>query len=138
MSNNEKENTIRHSEMDIAIQTMMLANPIIDPLANAIEDEHLELHYEFLFEQGVDESILEVIDDLVYKPFWEDLAENFDKYFHDNGIAVGTYDNDDYQKALTDIEKKMVSRRFATAMLELAKKEIQQRIDMAILDRQSS
>ena len=127
----------RHSEMDIAIQTLMLANPIIDPLANAIEDEHLELHYEFLFEQGVDESVLEVIDDVVYKPFWEDLAENFDKYFQDNAIAVRTYENDDYE-ALTDFEKKMVNRRFATAMLELAKKEIQQRIDMAVLDRQSS
>jgi hypothetical protein len=127
----------RHSEMDIAIQALMLANPIIDPLANVIEDEHLELHYDYLFEQGVDESILEVIDDVVYKPFWEDLAENFDKYFHDNGIASGTYDNDDYQKTLTDIEKKMVDRRFATAMLELAKKEIQQRIDMAILGKQA-
>ena len=127
----------RHSEMDIAIQTLMLANPIIDPLANTIEDNHLELHYDYLFEQGVDESILEVIDDVVYKPFWEDLAENFDKYFQDQGIAVLTYENDDY-KALTDIEKKMVNSRFAWAMLELAKKEIQQRIDMAIIERQNS
>ena len=125
----------RYKEMDIAIETMMLANPIIDPLANTIEDEHLELHYEYLYEQGVDESILEVIDDPIYTNFWEDLAENFDKYFLDNGIAVLTYENDDYQ-LLSDTEKKMVDRRFATAMLEEAKKEIQQRIDMAILDRQ--
>lgn len=127
----------RYKEMDIAIQTMMLANPIIDPLANAIEDEHLELHYEFLFEQGVDESVLEVIDDLVYKPFWENLVEKFDEFFLDNGIAVMTYENDDYQ-LLSSTEKAMVNRRFASAMLEDAKKEIQQRIDMAILDRQSS
>lgn len=125
----------RYKEMDIAIETMMLANPIVDPLANTIEDEHLELHYEYLYEQGVDESILEVIDDPIYTNFWEDLAENFDKYFLDNGIAVLTYENDDYQ-LLSDTEKKMVDRRFATAMLEEAKKEIQQRIDMAILDRQ--
>jgi len=127
----------RYKEMDIAIQTMMLANPIIDPLANAIEDEHLELHYEFLFEQGVDESILEVIDDIVYKPFWENLVEKFDEFFLDNGIAVMTYENDDYQ-LLSKIEKAMVDRRFASALIEDAKKEIQQRIDMAILDRQSS
>ena len=125
----------RYKEMDIAIQTMMLANPIIDPLANAIEDEHLELHYEFLFEQGVDESILEVIDDVVYKPFWENLVEKFDEFFLDNGIAVMTYENEDYE-LLSSTEKAMVNRRFATAMLEEAKKEIQQRIDMAILDRQ--
>jgi len=123
--------------MDIAIQTMMAANPVIDPLANAIEDEHLELHYEFLYEQGVDESLLEVIDDPVYKAFWENLTDKFDEFFLDNGIAVMTYENDDYQ-LLSDTEKKMVDRRFATAMLEDAKKEIQQRIDMAILDRQSS
>ena len=127
----------RYKEMDIAIQTMMLANPIIDPLANAIEDEHLELHYEFLFEQGVDESILEVIDDIVYKPFCENLVEKFDEFFLDNGIAVMTYENDDYQ-LLSKIEKTMVDRRFASALIEDAKKEIQQRIDMAILDRQSS
>lgn len=127
----------RYKEMDIAIQTMMAANPVIDPLANAIEDEHLELHYDFLYEQGVDESILEVIDDPIYKPFWENLAEKFDEFFLDNGIAVMTYENDDYQ-LLSSTEKKMVDRRFATAMLEDAKKEIQQRIDMAILDRQSS
>ena len=127
----------RYKEMDIAIQTMMTANPIIDPLANAIEDEHLELHYEFLFEQGVDEAILEVIDDVVYKPFWQNLTEKFDKFFLDNGIAVHTYENDDYQ-LLSETEKKMVDSRFALAMLEAAKKEIQQRIDMAILDRQSS
>jgi len=126
----------RYKEMDIAIETMMLANPIIDPLANAIEDEHLELHYDFLYEQGVDESILEVIDDPIYKPFWENLTEKFDEFFLDNGIAVMTYENDDYQ-LLSSTEKKMVDRRFATAMLEQAKKEIQQRIDMAILDRQA-
>ena len=126
----------RYKEMDIAIETMMLANPIIDPLANAIEDEHLELHYDFLYEQGVDESILEVIDDPIYKPFWENLAEKFDEFFLDNGIAVMTYENDDYQ-LLSSTEKIMVDRRFATAMLEQAKKEIQQRIDMAILDRQA-
>lgn len=127
----------RYKEMDIAIQTMMLANPIIDPLANTIEDEHLELHYEFLFEQGVDESVLEVIDDVVYKPFWENLVEKFDDFFLDNGIAVMTYENDDYQ-LLSKTEKAMVDRRFASALIEDAKKEIQQRIDMAILDRQSS
>jgi len=121
--------------MDIAIETMMLANPIIDPLANTIEDEHLELHYDFLYEQGVDESILEVIDDVVYKPFWENLTEKFDEFFLDNGIAVMTYENEDYE-LLSSTEKAMVNRRFATAMLEEAKKEIQQRIDMAILDRQ--
>ena len=79
----------RYKEMDIAIQTMMLANPIIDPLANTIEDEHLELHYEYLFEQGVDESLLEVIDDPIYKDFWENLIENFDEFFLDNGIEIG-------------------------------------------------
>ena len=126
----------RYKEMDIAIETMMLANPIIDPLANTIEDEHLELHYDFLYEQGVDESILEVIDDPIYKPFWDNLTEKFDEFFLDNGIAVGTYENDDYQ-LLSSTEKVMVDRRFATAMLEQAKKEIQQRIDMAILDRQA-
>jgi len=125
----------RYKEMDIAIETMMLANPIIDPLANTIEDEHLELHYDFLYEQGVDESILEVIDDVVYKPFWENLTEKFDEFFLDNGIAVMTYENEDYE-LLSSTEKAMVNRRFATAMLEEAKKEIQQRIDMAILDRQ--
>ena len=125
----------RYKEMDIAIQTMMLANPIIDPLANTIEDEHLELHYEFLFEQGVDESLLEVIDDPIYKDFWENLIENFDEFFLDNGIAVLTYENDDYQ-LLSDAEKKMVDRRFASALIEDAKKEIQQRIDMAILGRE--
>ena len=127
----------RYKEMDIAIQTMMLANPIIDPLANTIEDEHLELHYEYLFEQGVDESLLEVIDDPIYKDFWENLIENFDEFFLDNGIAVLTYENDDYQ-LLSDTEKKMVDRRFASALIEDAKKEIQQRIDMAILERQAS
>ena len=126
----------RYKEMDIAIQTMMLANPIIDPLANTIEDEHLELHYEFLFEQGVDESLLEVIDDPIYKDFWENLIENFDEFFLDNGIAVLTYENDDYQ-LLSDTEKKMVDRRFASALIEDAKKEIQQRIDMAILEREN-
>ena len=125
----------RYKEMDIAIETMMLANPIIDPLANTIEDEHLELHYDFLYEQGVDESILEVIDDVVYKPFWENLTEKFDEFFLDNGIAVMTYENEDYE-LLSSTEKAMVNRRLATAMLEEAKKEIQQRIDMAILDRQ--
>jgi len=123
--------------MDIAIQTMMLANPIIDPLANTIEDEHLELHYEYLYEQGIDEALLEVIDDPIYKDFWENLIENFDEFFLDNGIAVLTYENDDYQ-LLSDTEKKMVDRRFASALIEDAKKEIQQRIDMAILERQAS
>jgi len=126
----------RYKEMDIAIQTMMLANPIIDPLANTIEDEHLELHYEYLYEQGVDEALLEVIDDPIYKDFWENLIENFDEFFLDNGIAVLTYENDDYQ-LLSDAEKKMVDRRFASALIEDAKKEIQQRIDMAILGRQA-
>ena len=125
----------RYKEMDIAIQTMMLANPIIDPLANTIEDEHLELHYEYLYEQGVDEALLEVIDDPIYKDFWENLIENFDEFFLDNGIAVLTYENDDYQ-LLSDTEKKMVDRRFASALIEDAKKEIQQRIDMAILGRE--
>jgi len=125
----------RYKEMDIAIQTMMLANPIIDPLANTIEDEHLELHYEYLYEQGVDEALLEVIDDPIYKDFWENLIENFDEFFLDNGIAVLTYENDDYQ-LLSDAEKKMVDRRFASALIEDAKKEIQQRIDMAILGRE--
>jgi len=127
----------RYKEMDIAIQTMMLANPIIDPLANTIEDEHLELHYEYLYEQGIDEALLEVIDDPIYKDFWENLIENFDEFFLDNGIAVLTYENDDYQ-LLSDTEKKMVDRRFASALIEDAKKEIQQRIDMAILERQAS
>ena len=126
----------RYKEMDIAIQTMMLANPIIDPLANAIEDEHLELHYEFLFEQGVDESVLEVIDDVVYKSFWENLVDKFDEFFLDNGVAVHTYENDDYQ-LLSKTEKTLVDHRFASALIEDAKKEIQQRIDMAILDRQA-
>jgi len=125
----------RYKEMDIAIQTMMLANPIIDPLANTIEDEHLELHYDYLYEQGVDEALLEVIDDPIYKDFWENLIENFDEFFLDNGIAVLTYENDDYQ-LLSDAEKKMVDRRFASALIEDAKKEIQQRIDMAILGRE--
>jgi hypothetical protein len=125
----------RYSEMSIAVETMLKANPIADALSNTIEDEHLELHYEYLFEQGIDESILEVIDDPVYNTFWENLAINFDAFFLDNGIAVHTYENDDY-KLLSDIEKKMVDSRFAWAMLEMAKKEIQQRIDMAILERQ--
>src|SRR6056300_676472 len=98
----------RYKEMDIAIETMMLANPIIDPLANTIEDEHLELHYDFLYEQGVDESILEVIDDVVYKPFWENLTEKFDEFFLDNGIAVMTYENEDYE-LLSSTEKAMVN-----------------------------
>jgi hypothetical protein len=127
----------RYKEMDIAIQTMMLANPSLDPLANTIEDEHLELHYDYLFEQGVDESVLEVIDDVVYKSFWDNLVDKFDEFFLDNGIAVHTYENDDY-KLLSKIEKTLVEQRFASAMIEDAKKEIQQRIDMAILDKQSS
>jgi hypothetical protein len=122
----------RYKEMDIAIQTMMAANPIADPLANAIEDEHLELHYDYLCEQGYDEDFLKVIDTDIYASFWENLTDNFDKFFLDNGIAVHTYENDDYQ-LLSSTEKAMVDRRFATAMLEQAKKEIQQRIDMAIL-----
>jgi hypothetical protein len=126
----------RYKEMDIAVQNLMLANPIVDPLVNTIEDEHLELHYDFLFEQGVDESVLQIVDDDVYKEFWEDLIENFDKHFLDNGIAVNTYENDDY-RLLKDAEKKMVDRRFASAMIEDAKKEIQQRIDMRILERQT-
>jgi len=125
----------RYKQMDIAVQNLMLANPIVDPLANIIEDEHLELHYDFLFEQGVDESFLQVIDDDVYKELWENLIENFDEHFLDNGIAVNTYENDDYQ-LLKDAEKKMVDRRFASAMIEDAKKEIQQRIDMGILKKQ--
>ena len=126
----------RYKHMDIAIQALMAANPIVDPLCNTIEDEHLELHYDFLYEQGVDEGILQVIDDPVYKDFWEDLIENFDKHFLDNGIAVMTYENDDYQ-LLREPEKKMVNRRFASAMIEDAKKEIQQRIDMRILGKQT-
>jgi hypothetical protein len=119
----------RYSEMSIAVETLLMANPIIDPLANTIEDEHLELHYDYLAEQGVDETILQVVDDPVYDSFWENLAEKFDEFFLDNGIAVLTYENDDY-KLLSDVEKKMVDSRFALAMLEQAKKEIQMRIDI--------
>jgi len=125
----------RYKQMSIAVDTLLAANPVIDPLAAVIEDEHLELHYEYLFEQGVDESILQVIDDPIYKEFWENLRENFVEHFLDNGIAVSTFDNDDYH-LLSDPEKKMVTHRFATAMLEAAKKEIQQRIDLAVLKLQ--
>jgi len=127
----------RYKELDIAVQTLMAANPIVDPLANIIEDEHLELHYEYLFEAGIDESILEVIDDPVYNDFWSNLADNFDEYFLDNGIAVRTYESEEYQ-GLSEVERKIVDERFALSMLEMAKKEIQQRIDMAILGRMSS
>jgi hypothetical protein len=127
----------RYSEMSIAVETLLMANPIADALANTIEDEHLELYYDYLFEQGVDESILEVIDDPIYNTFWENLANNFDSFFLDNGIAVLTYENDDY-KLLSPTEKKMVDFRFAWAMLEMAKKEIQQRIDMVIIERQGA
>jgi len=119
----------RYKEMSIAVETLLMANPIIDPLANTIEDEHLELHYDFLFEQGIDEALLEVIDDPIYDDFWDNLCNNFDSFFLDNGIAVYTYENDDYQ-LLSDTEKKMVDSRFAMAMLESAKKEIQMRIDI--------
>ena len=125
----------RYSEMSIAVQTLMAANPIVDPLANVIEDEHLEMHYDYLCDQGYDEDFLKVIDSDVYRPFWENLAENFVEFFLDNGIAVSTFDNDDYH-LLTPTEQAMVTRRFATAMLEDAKKEIQQRIDMAIVGRE--
>ena len=127
----------RYKELDLAVQTLMAANPIVDPLANIIEDEHLELHYEYLFEAGIDESILEVIDDPVYNDFWSNLADNFDEYFLDNGISVRTYESEEYQ-GLSEVERKIVDERFSLSMLEMAKKEIQQRIDMAILGRMSS
>jgi len=127
----------RYKELDLAVQTLMAANPIVDPLANVIEDEHLELHYEYLFEAGIDESILEVVDDPVYNDFWSNLADNFDEYFLDNGISVRTYESEEYQ-GLSEVERKVVDERFSLSMLEMAKKEIQQRIDMAILGRMSS
>ena len=130
-------NMSRYKEIDIAVQNLMAANPIVDPLANIIEDEHLELHYEYLFEAGVSESLLEVIDDPVYNEFWANLADNFDEYFLDNGIAVRTYESEEFQDLSLE-EKRIVSSRFALSMLEMAKKEIQQRIDMAILGRQSA
>lgn len=119
----------RYKEMDIAFESLMEANPIIDPLANVIEDEHFELRYDYLADSGVDETSLLIVDSDLWRDFWEDLVENFDKHFLDNGIAVNTYENDDF-RLLSESEQKMVCRRFSMAMIEMVKKELQMRIDL--------
>jgi len=121
------------NQLDLVVAELLAANPIVDPLAYVIEEEHLQFHYDLLADQGISEYELQVIDSHHYQSFWNNLHENFDEYFLDNGIAVNTYEAF-HEYSLTPAEQQMVYSRFATIMLEKAKLEIQQRIDFRTLE----
>jgi len=122
-----------YKTMDIVIGEFIFANPIIDPLAHTIEEEHLQYFYETLIEQGVSEVEANVIDSNHYIEFWQNLYENFDEFFLDNGIALNTY-SCMTEYGLSPEESSMVSCRFANIMLEKVKLEIQQRIDFNVIE----
>ena len=121
------------NQLDIVVGELLAANPVVDYLAYVIEEEHLQFHYDLLADQGISEYELQVIDSHHYKSFWENLFDNFDEYFLDNGIAVNTYEAFNVYE-LTKPEEEMVYARFRTIMIEKAKLAIQQRIDCNVLE----
>jgi len=121
-------------DFSIILELLHQANPIADPLCEVIEEEHLSLYAEHLYETNIiaPEELL-VIDSVHFEEFWQDLLLNFDAYFLDNGIAVNTYECLDTYDVSTEI-KVLVASQFQQDMIYKCKHEIQQRIDAAWIE----
>jgi len=114
------------NKISMLVDELLAANPVIDPLVDTIEENHFSLAYDNFFENlGVDYT--EPLDPVYDKLFMEDLLNNFDEYFLDDGIAVRTYEAFDGHN-LSREDKRQIAERFQTIMIVEARKALSERI----------